>query len=246
MYHSISGDDERGVRSYFRLTTSPARFQEHLRLLADHGFTATSLERALDAPPPGEGRMRNVVLTFDDGYADFLEHAWPTLEAFSFTASVFLPTAFIGETARQTFKGRECLTWPEVRGLSRRGVSFGSHTVSHPALRGLPWPDVRTELRASRDRIEWELGAPVTTFAYPFAFPTNDRDFVSRFCLELRDQGYRANVTTMIGRLSSGDDLLQVKRLPVNDADDRHLFLAKLAGAYDWVGTLQSAWKYIR
>jgi peptidoglycan/xylan/chitin deacetylase (PgdA/CDA1 family) len=217
-----------------------------MHLLAECGSTVTSLEQVIDTTHHGNGQRRQVVVTFDDGYLDFLTHAWPILEEFSFTASVFLPTAFIGEATRRRFKGRECLTWPEVRDLSRRGVSFGSHTVSHAVLYGMPWSQVRAELRESREHLERQLQIPVVTFAYPYAFPQYDRGFVSRFCLELRDHGYRANVTTMIGRHAPGDDPFRVKRLPVNEADDKGLFSAKLAGAYDWVGGLQAAWKWLR
>ena len=245
MYHSVSRHAEDGVAPYYRLSTSPARFREHMRLLADGGYTVTSLAQAIETTRLGRSRKPHVVVTFDDGYLDFLTEAWPVLEALSFTATVFLPTAFIGRQ-RLGFKGRECLTWSEVRDLSHRGVSFGSHTVTHPVLHGLPWSEVRSELRESRERIEQALGSRVTTFAYPFAFPQHDRGFVSRFCEELHEQGYRASVTTAIGRLAPGGDPLRIKRLPVNDSDDPRLLAAKLAGAYDWLGVLQSAWKRVR
>ena len=243
MYHSISHADERAVSPYYRLTTTPARFREHMTLLADSGYVATSLTRALE--PTHRPRERQVVVTFDDGYVDFLTDAWPVLEAHSFTASVFLPTGYIGDS-RRSFKGHECLTWPEVRDLSRAGVSFGSHTVTHPVLHTLSWAQIRGELRHSSEQIEQIVGKPVTTFSYPFAFPQNDRDFVSSFCDELRVARYRAGVTTAIGRIRPGDDPLQLPRLPINDADDVRLFAAKIAGAYDWLGGLQSAWKRAR
>jgi len=246
MYHSVSDSDETAVQPYYRLATSPDRFREQMQLLAECDCAVTGLEQGIDTAHHGNGQRRQVIVTFDDGYLDFLTHAWPILEEFSFTASVFLPTAFIGETTRRRFKGRECLTWPEVRDLNRGGVSFGSHTVSHAVLYGMPWSQVRAELRESREQIERVLDAPATTFAYPYAFPQNDRDFVARFCLELHEAGYLTTVTTMIGRHAPGDDPLRVRRLPVNDTDDRRLFSAKLAGAYDWVGALQAAWKRAR
>jgi peptidoglycan/xylan/chitin deacetylase (PgdA/CDA1 family) len=240
MYHNVSEANDTATRPYYRLSTSPARFQEHMRLLADNDYTTASLAAALDSPAD-----RRVVITFDDGYLDFMTSAWPTLERLHFTASVFLPTAFIGDSRRR-FKGRECLTWAEVRDLSRAGVSFGSHTVTHPVLHSLPWPALCSELSESRQQIESTIGGPVTTFAYPYAYPQHDSRFVSAFCREIKAHGYERGVTTAIGRFGEGDDPLQIKRLPVNDADDLELFAAKLAGAYDWVGTLQLAWKRLR
>jgi peptidoglycan/xylan/chitin deacetylase (PgdA/CDA1 family) len=215
-----------------------------MRLLADSDCRGASLGDALD-PAPLQDSRRAVVITFDDGYVDFMTSAWPTLERLNFTASVFLPTAFISDR-RRSFKGRECLTWAEVRDLSRLGVSFGSHTVTHPVLHSLPWPCLRSELSESRQQIEGTIGAPVTTFAYPYAYPQHESGFVSRFCRELKEQGYGLGVTTVIGRFSPDDDPLQIRRLPVNDADDLRLFAAKLAGAYDWVGALQLGWKRLR
>lgn len=245
MYHNVSAVDESRVRPYYRLATSPERFREQMRLIAESGLVATSLPEALATSTAKNAFAQRVVLTFDDGYLDFLLNAWPILEQFGFTASVFLPTRFIADN-RRSFKGRQCLTWSEVKDLSRRGISFGSHTVTHPLLQNLPWAQVCSELSSSREEISRAIGDTVTTFAYPYAFPQNDAAFVSRFCAELRRQGYRAAVTTMIGRVAAGDDPLRLRRLPVNDADDLQLFAAKLAGAYDWVGTLQVAAKRLR
>jgi hypothetical protein len=40
MYHSVSDDPEPGVRAYYRLATSPARFREQMRWLSDSGYHA--------------------------------------------------------------------------------------------------------------------------------------------------------------------------------------------------------------
>jgi peptidoglycan/xylan/chitin deacetylase (PgdA/CDA1 family) len=239
MYHSISDDPEPDASPYYRLTTSPARFREQMRWLRDGGYSVIDLAEALRRLELGlPDAERSVVLTFDDGFRDFMSHAWPVLAEFKFTATVFLPTAFIGNSQR-CFKGRECLTWPEIRELHHRGVSLGAHTVNHPELYRLPWTEVRRELRDSRLQIESELQAPVSTFAYPYAFPQEDRDFTNRFRHELLAQGYVGSVTTIIGRAQPGTDALCLARLPVNECDDEHLFMSKLAGAYDWMGSLQ-------
>ena len=245
MYHSVSNDVDQRVHPYFRLATSPTRFREHMKALADGGYVVKDLTEAAREESSASVSARSVILTFDDGFADFLANAWPVLQEFGFTATMFVPTAFIGDERRR-FMGRECLTWTEVRDLARCGVSFGSHTVSHQTLHLLPWSEIRRDLQESREEIERRLGAPVTAFAYPSAFPQQDEPFVARFCEELRQQDYRASVTTMIGRLRPGDDPLRIKRLPVSDADDRRLLTAKLAGAYDWLGPFQAAWKRMR
>jgi peptidoglycan/xylan/chitin deacetylase (PgdA/CDA1 family) len=246
MYHSISDDAEPNHSQYYKTTTRPALFAQHLRWLNDEGFRSVGLEEGIRIAQQGSGgREKAVVITFDDGFRDFYDSAFPALTAHGHTATVFLPTAFIGES-RQTFKGRECLTWEEVRELRARGIQFGSHSVNHPVLYEASWGEIENQLAFSKTKLEQELGEKVASFAYPYAFPQQDQRFADTFKQLLRQQGYRHSVTTMIGRVQSGDDLFSLKRLPVNDCDDRPLLLAKLSGAYDWLAYPQSWFKSAR
>ena len=251
MYHSISDDAESGVHGYYRVTTSPARFREQMLWLKDHGYTTVTLEDGLNrlkikpSDPVSADRDRNAVLTFDDGYLDFLTHAWPILAEFGMTATVFLPTAFIGNQPK-TFKGRECLIWPLVRELHDQGISFGSHTVNHVQLHGLNWAGILKELSDSRHCLEDQLGHPVHDFAYPYAYPSSDHVFCDRLDTVLQECGYQHGVNTVIGTAGSGDDKMRLKRLPVNECDDMTFFNVKLDGGYDWLETGQRIVKRLK
>ena len=245
MYHRIANVAEESVPPYYRIATSPARFARQMQWIAEAGWRAVGVSEALRLFVTTPAKARRIcALTFDDGFRDFDLEAAPVLRRHGFRATVYLPTAFVGPP-RHRFKTAECLTWDEVRALHREGIEFGSHTVSHPQLHRLPWADTCRELAAAKRRIEQELQTEIDGFAYPYAYPQSDRKFRRAFTSQLRTEGHRHAVTTMIGRARPDCDPLCLPRLPVNEADDRALLLAKLAGAYDWVAAAQSVFKSV-
>jgi peptidoglycan/xylan/chitin deacetylase (PgdA/CDA1 family) len=244
MYHSIADENE-SAGAYYRIATRPEVFRTQMRFLSKSGYQTCTLSQACSILDSSEPTGRKVVVTFDDGYSNFYMHAFPILQEFGFTATMFLPTAFIGE-AEQQFKGRDCLTWSNVREMQKFGISFGSHTVSHPQLYGLNRTDIERELTDSKKAIDDNTGYATESFAYPYAFPQVDAEFKKIIRESLQKAGYRNGTCTTIGRASASSDPFFLERLPLNDLDDEALLRAKLEGAYDWMGTFQSLIKRTR
>jgi peptidoglycan/xylan/chitin deacetylase (PgdA/CDA1 family) len=244
MYHSVADEDESALQPYYWTATTPALFLQQMTWLHEQGYRTASLASAMEQLQTGTAQ-KTVVITFDDGYRNFCQYAWPALERFGYTATMFLPTAAIGDQP-QIFNKRECMTWGEVRELQQRGISFGSHTITHPQLHGLQRDRIREEILESRRTIEDKTGSAIDSFAYPYAFPQTDEPFKAMLREILQESGYRYGVCTQIGRAGAGSDPLFLERLPVNSADDPALLKAKMAGAYDWVGGLQSVAKRVR
>ena len=113
-----------------------------------------------------------ILITFDDGYRDFAEYAWPLLKKYGFTATVNLVVDQIGGynawDEKEYGEIEPLMNWQEIRKLQAEGVTFGSHTVNHVALdRVFPIKAWR-EMRQSRLMLEKALGVPVKQIAYPF------------------------------------------------------------------------------
>ena len=247
MYHSVGGKEQSGRGGYYQTSVSPENFSRQMAFLHRRGYSTCTLGEAIACleKPAGRTEDKMVVITFDDGFADFYWEAFPILHSFGLTATMFLPTGFISDSP-VAFKEQCCMTWSQVRELQKCGIEFGSHTVTHPQLRTLGRPAIERELEDSKRVIEDKTGCAVDSFAYPYAFPQVDVQFkqLLRECLE--NAGYSNGVCTMVGRADSCSDRFFLERLPVNDLDDELLFDAKLKGAYDWFATPQAVVKGLK
>lgn len=219
-------------------------------LLADLGYEVVNLERAIsqlrtERDTGGRTKAKTVVITFDDGFLDFFTEAFPILADRGYTATVFLPTAFI-EKAGTAKSGKRFLSWSLVRELSALNISFGSHSVSHGQLAFMEADQVIEELQRSKEMIEEQTGKQIRSFSFPYAFPEHRRGFTTFLKTTLVDLGYLVAVTTCIGTATPDRDAFFLRRLPVNDDDDNALFQAKLTGAYNWLHTVQYVSKSVR
>lgn len=115
---------------------------------------------------------KSFVLTFDDGYRSVYDEAFPVLNKYGMTATVFLATGDskgAGADERLTpLNGREMLSWREIREMKCAGIDFGAHTISHPDLTKIETSEMEREIAGSKRIIEDKLGSPVLSFAYPY------------------------------------------------------------------------------
>lgn len=97
-YHRVVADIAKAEReAIYGLVVSAATFRRHCELL-HRTYDVVSLETALHFLSEDRRVKRPLaVITFDDGYLDFYEEAFPVLNEFGLPATVFLPTEFIGQ-----------------------------------------------------------------------------------------------------------------------------------------------------
>jgi glycosyltransferase involved in cell wall biosynthesis/peptidoglycan/xylan/chitin deacetylase (PgdA/CDA1 family)/SAM-dependent methyltransferase len=167
-YHRVATD---GPISLRRWRVEPEMFRNQLRLLRAHGYysiTSDDLLKARAARRPLPGRP--VLITFDDGYQDFADTAWPILEAEGFRAEVFIVTDRVGASASwDSYDGvaPSLMSWRTIQALHARGVRFGSHLATHTPATNLSSHGLLCEVIRSRADLEARLGVPVVTIASP-------------------------------------------------------------------------------
>lgn len=113
------------------------------------------------------------MITFDDGYADLAEHAFPPLLAAGFSAVVFVVTGLIGASNvwDTPLGGHALLDVGSIKTWDKRGIEFAAHTRTHRDLAKLSSEQAQDEAAASRDDLERLLEHPVRAFAYPYGKP---------------------------------------------------------------------------
>ncbi len=227
MYHEVASPGH-GTRHRGNFVT-PAQFEEQLDALTDWGYQSIGFDEWL-AFRDGRGRVprRPLIVTFDDGYRSFAEHAWPRLRARGMRATMFLVASQIGGTNvwDKDERSSPLLDADEILALASEGVDFGSHSWSHVPLAKVPLDVARRELTDSRALISELLGAPVRVLSYPYS---NQGPAVRALA---RDTGYAAAVRgkgRMNFRLTDPHGLRRIKFDVHTSLDDarRELFRAR-------------------
>ena len=126
------------------------------------------------------------------------------------------------------------LTWAEIGKMDESGwVSFGAHTMHHPALACLTNPaEVRREVAECREVLEQQLGHPVRTFAYPIGRPERIGEEALR---AVQEAGYTWAVTTIHGTNTPQSNPFQLQRV-LGDVSRHWLVMAaEVSGLWHFV-----------
>lgn len=221
MYHYISEPPPDADIYRQDLSVTPENFEAQLRYLAENGYTTITFtdliyHLTLGRPLP----KRPVILTFDDGYRDNFLHAYRQLRRYDSVGTFFVVTGFIDENRP------EYLTWGQIRVMHRGGMAFGSHSYTHPDLRGQEVDYLVWQILGSQQALAERIGEPVHFFSYPAG--SYDQSVID----VLRSAGFWAAVTTQQGDTHTSDGLFELARIRVRGDDTLDDFAAKLN--YDW------------
>jgi peptidoglycan/xylan/chitin deacetylase (PgdA/CDA1 family) len=209
LYHRVgAGDREIDVPAHL--------FRRQMERLAE-GERAISIDRAL---VDGGG----VVVSFDDGFADFHRNVLPVLVDLRIPAVLYLATGLVGE-------GPEALQWSQLEEAVSTGlVTVGSHTHNHADLSRATEAEAGEEMKRSKALIEDRLGGACRHFAYPWAVASPAAEVAARNLFD--SAALDAWRTNRRGRI----DPYRLGRAPVLRNDGVRFFGAKARGMLDGEG----------
>jgi len=222
MYHNIGGEPG----SFF---VTPENFAKQMEYIKQHGYEVISLDELVTGIRNKNFIPKNkVVITFDDGYRDNFEYAYPVLKKYGFTATVFVITDFVGTGTAG--KGKQFASWDEIISMSKDNLSIGSHTKTHFNLgTGMDERIALEEISGSKKLIEDKIGSAVDYFCYPSGV------FCARAKELIEQAGYKGACATNRGFARFNQDAYELKRIKITNSDGTKpfSFWAKLSGYYN-------------
>lgn len=174
LYHQISSKepayDPRG------LIVPTDQFENQMNYLYEHGYSCISIKEILhDINNKATRRNKVFALSFDDGYADFMTEAYPILQRYGFTATVFVVTDLVGKQSNWNGEqGTPLLSWEQIKVLQQAGISIGSHCCTHSDLTQLSYEEIWDEVKNSKQKLENELDEEISLMSYPYGESNNE------------------------------------------------------------------------
>jgi peptidoglycan/xylan/chitin deacetylase (PgdA/CDA1 family) len=226
-------------------SASPELFARHLEWLKEHCDVIPFDAIASNTCAEESGRPR-ISITFDDGYADNFDYAFPILHKYRLPATFFTTVgllerdpAVLGrfQSLRNTgYEGIRPLEWSQAREMVAAGLDFGAHTYSHPNLAQIDEAAMRLELIEAKARLETRLDREVHSFAYPFGKPR--RHFTTLTTKIAVEAKYRSAAAVLFRGVRPTDSRMVLPRFFVQ-RDSVELLSEKIAGFWDVIGCWQ-------
>ncbi len=241
MYHGITEPKSSKDARY----SCPARmFSRHVRFLRSAGYRFVSLSDihahliGSEPLPP-----KAVALTFDDGFVNFYENAFPVLRKFAIPSTIFLVSGLIGKTnewdVKKGYPTRPLLNWEQVRAIRDHGIEIGCHSCTHPYLTGVDEQRAREEIVGSKKALEDGLSQEVKHFAYPYGAMSEQ---VRRL---VEQAGFLTGCSIYPGFNNRTTDPFVLRRIEVEGTDSvRRLWQKTWFGVNDgnWMFPLKYYW----
>ena len=232
MYHRVINKSENeGIHGTYIYENI---FREHMKYLKENNFSVITFE---DLNNIGwrnrfDKNKKYIIITFDDGYVDNYELAFPILKEFNFKATIFL----MGESTYNEWdvkadgeKSFPLMSVEMIKEMQDYGIEFGAHTFNHPKLNKLSNDEIKHQIVDVKKPLEEKIGREIITFAYPYGILN---DYAKKM---VEEAGYTFGVATDSGSVCLSDDLYQIRRIAIFPNTNLFSFKRKVKGNYNFI-----------
>jgi len=237
MYHSVP------LRASWTYDVSKRCFEEHLRYLKNN-YEILSISSIVDDIREKRDCQAPICgITFDDGYKNNYEIAYPLLMKYEIPATIFISTGCISNgqddnykfTIKKRFAGKRMLNWSEVKEMKESGlIDIGAHTHNHEDLTSLSKQDALREIRTSKKIIEDKLDTKIELFSFPGGkFNEDVKELV-------KSSGFKAGFTSEALINLPNQNPYEVSRISIGRAtEELPYFVFKVCGLTDTLTRLK-------
>lgn len=215
-YHSVT-DEATDDENEKELRVPVAKFKEQMKYLKDNNYYTLSMDEFYGYVKNGDKvPEKSVLITFDDGFKNNYDNAFPIMKEYGLKGSVFVITSMVDKVGLY-------MTSDEISAISKDGfIDVESHTVGHEKLSQISKEDTMKTLKDSKVFLEKYSGKKVDTIAYPFGI--YDEATIN----SVKEAGYTMGFTTEMGWAKPKSDLYRIPRVYVNAKKDMNTFVDRL------------------
>lgn len=234
MYHRVIKDEsEKGVHGTY---VTVEQFEEQMKYLKKKGYETVTFKDMLNNryKQRFDKDKKWIMLTFDDGYKDNYENAFPILKKYQFKGIIYILDGIEYNKWDVDNPGNPerkftLMNQDELLEMQNYGIEFGGHTSTHPRLAELSIEQVKSEIINSKSNIEKIVGRELLSFAYPYGSLNEE---VKRIPQET---GYKFAVATDSGSIVFSDDLFEIRRIGIFPTNNLFNFKRKVSGKYNFI-----------
>ena len=208
MLHRVVEQRSEGENRELEIT--PEFLRRTIETYRQQGHQFVSIDEACDIISKGRTKRPFVCLTFDDGYQDNYDIAYPILKQMDVPFAIYITTGFIDNRLPMWwYKGDNLgIGTDSLKVLDADPLcTIGAHTISHPKLDTLSPEEQRKEIMQSKQELESLLGHPVHHFSYPHGAYNADTLTI------VKQQSFRTALCAWGGTVRRGIDPLTLPRI---------------------------------
>jgi len=253
VYHQVFPVDDSGtVQNTWCVSTKC--FSEQMQLLSIGRYKVLSVDEALKhlqtrTPFPAKA----VCVTFDDGYQNNYQYAFPALVQHGITATFYVTTKYLGTdrpfdwikpvgNAKNALHQKP-LNWQEITEMRKHGMEFASHSHTHPNFFKINVDRMNWELFESQRVLSKHLDLIGNSFVCPYGIWGKTSDALKSL---LQHNGYDGAFLGKWGSITLKTDRFDLPRIVIYGEDSIRTFKHKIEGAYDWLGPFHRSYHYLR